>query len=109
MAAEVEEGLRALPPSEVLRKVQELLVYGLKDPESAKFRNLRFVKYNGRTLVCGELNAKNSFGGYVGFESFIAGQTSWKLMNSSEARTAAGSADSAGVRTYCNLGEVVNP
>ena len=38
----------------------------LKDPESAQFRNLRI---NGVDL-CGEVNAKNSFGGYTGFKRF---------------------------------------
>lgn len=41
----------------------------LKDPVSAQFRNLRGGKSNGS--VCGEINAKNSFGGYVGFQPFV--------------------------------------
>lgn len=41
---------------------------GLKDPASAQFRN---VKYNnGKASVCGEINSKNSFGGYTGFGRF---------------------------------------
>lgn len=36
----------------------------LKDPESAQIRN-----QNG---MCGEVNSKNSFGGYTGFKRFIA-------------------------------------
>lgn len=47
----------------------------LKDPDSAQFRNLvvrKIFKDNGTVLynVCGEINAKNSFGGYVGFRPF---------------------------------------
>jgi hypothetical protein len=39
----------------------------LTDPASAQFRNMR----NARgTTVCGEVNAKNSFGGYIGFKRF---------------------------------------
>lgn len=38
----------------------------LKDPESAKFRNLRVV---GDT-VCGEFDGKNAFGGYTGYRKF---------------------------------------
>lgn len=107
MAKEVDQALKTLTPAEVLRKVQSLVSYEMKDPDSAKFRNLRFVKYNEKTVVCGEVNAKNSYGGYVGFENFIAGQTQWRLSRESEEKTAAGSADSAGFRTYCRLGEVV--
>lgn len=45
----------------------------LKDPESAQFRNLvvHDVK-NGSALICGQVNAKNAFGGYVGFRNFFA-------------------------------------
>ena len=41
----------------------------LKDPDSAQFRNLQYTP----PFVCGEVNAKNSFGGYNGFERFITG------------------------------------
>ena len=42
----------------------------LKDPSSAQFQN---VKLNTpRTALCGQLNSKNGFGGYVGFRDFIA-------------------------------------
>jgi hypothetical protein len=40
----------------------------LKDPESARFRGVQIV----RGSVCGEVNAKNSMGGYVGFKRFVA-------------------------------------
>jgi hypothetical protein len=109
MAAEVEASLKKLAPQEVLSKVMQNIAYGLKDPDSAKFRNMRFVKYNGRTVVCGEVNSKNSYGGYVGFENFVAGLTSSQAMSSTNYQTTSGSADSAGFRTYCLLGEVFNP
>jgi hypothetical protein len=50
---------------------------GLKDPASAQIRNIRIVERHGQAnihgniygwLVTFELNAKNSFGGYVGFK-----------------------------------------
>ena len=42
---------------------------GLRDPESARFRE---VKRNTSTgAVCGYLNAKNAYGGYVGEAPFI--------------------------------------
>ncbi len=39
----------------------------LKDPDGAEIRN-----HNGN---CGEVNSKNSFGGYTGFKRFIASTT----------------------------------
>lgn len=43
----------------------------LKDPDSAKFRRLQAYRAsNGTVRVCGELNSKNSYGGYNGFTRF---------------------------------------
>ena len=38
----------------------------LSDPSSAQYRNVK----NYISSVCGEVNAKNKFGGYVGFQQF---------------------------------------
>ena len=40
----------------------------LKDPASAQFRALKLIP--GNDALCGQINAKNSFGGYVGFRAF---------------------------------------
>lgn len=44
----------------------------MKDPDSVKIRNLSAGR-NEKTkelLVCGEVNAKNAYGGYTGFRGF---------------------------------------
>lgn len=43
----------------------------LKDPASAEFREIKVSIFNGAPLVCGEVNAKNSYGGYTGFRHFM--------------------------------------
>jgi hypothetical protein len=44
----------------------------LSDPDSATFRNVReWVKGVPNLGYCGEVNAKNRMGGYVGFRSFL--------------------------------------
>lgn len=48
---------------------QDRIIGSLKDPESARFRRV-FVSPRGRA-VCGDVNAKNSMGGYTGFKRFI--------------------------------------
>ena len=40
----------------------------LKDPSSAEFRN-QFIGIKG--APCGEVNSKNSFGGFTGFQRYI--------------------------------------
>jgi len=53
--------------------VIEAVKYELKDPDSAQFRNLFSVEaMSGEQAICGEYNARNSFGGYVGFKKFAA-------------------------------------
>ncbi|KTE19780.1 hypothetical protein ATE67_14210 [Sphingopyxis sp. H050] len=44
----------------------------LKDPDSAEFRNVHFYSGGKTAVACGEVNAKNSFGGYSGYERFVA-------------------------------------
>ena len=45
----------------------------LKDPESAIFKDVKIVTNSeGEKSICGSYNAKNSYGGYTGFQSFYA-------------------------------------
>lgn len=71
-ALAVETALKNQSESRLLESVKIRTAEKLKDPESARFRNLRIVDYKGGKLICGEVNAKNSYGGYVGFAPFLA-------------------------------------
>jgi len=43
----------------------------LRDPNSAEFQNIRIViNSKAEESVCGEINARNAFGGYTGFRKF---------------------------------------
>ena len=43
----------------------------LKDPATAQLRGVQvFGLSNGDRAICGEVNGRNSFGGYVGFQPF---------------------------------------
>lgn len=59
------KGWRPETPAEVLA-AQEAVKLKLKDPASAQFRNVKSKGYS----VCGEVNAKNGFGGYTGYTRF---------------------------------------
>lgn len=50
-------------------KAKELVANQLRDPSSAQFRDLRRTRQG---VVCGEVNGKNGYGGYAGFQRFIA-------------------------------------
>jgi hypothetical protein len=53
---------------------KQVVLSKLRDPDSAVFRNVHPTP-NGVTL-CGEVNAKNGYGGYTGFKKFY---TIWQL------------------------------
>ncbi|MGO3920808.1 hypothetical protein [Acinetobacter venetianus] len=55
----------------LINKAKQDIKYQMKDPTSVLFRNVHVVTNSvGRKSVCGEVNAKNSYGGYVGFKDF---------------------------------------
>lgn len=52
-------------------KAMESIKNQMKDPSSTQFKNLREIKNTLNTMsLCGEVNSKNSYGGYVGFKPF---------------------------------------
>jgi len=53
-------------------KATERVATSLRDPSSVQFRN---VKRGADGLVCGEVNEKNAYGGYVGFVPFMVSDT----------------------------------
>lgn len=73
----------------------------LKDPESARFQNIRLSAYNGGLVLCGELNAKNSYGGYVGFRRFVAGTISATMQETDRRHPDSAAASNAGIIEAC--------
>jgi len=71
-----------LNTNRVIAAAKESVAHDFKDPSSAQFRDVRIVITNGEKnpkekihAVCGEVNAKNSFGAYTGFKRFVAAAT----------------------------------
>jgi len=58
-----------------IEEAKNLVKADLNDPESAQFRNVRIHEFGS---VCGEVNARNRFGGYVGFRYFEVSGSSTK-------------------------------
>lgn len=60
--------------SALVAKAKTTITQNLKDPDAAKFRNIGIYKSTtgkGGVSVCGEVNAKNSYGAYIGFRKFV--------------------------------------
>lgn len=60
--------------SYVIHQHRKLVLAKLNDPDSAQFRNekLKGSWTVGGSILCGEINAKNAMGGYVGFVPFAS-------------------------------------
>jgi len=41
------------------------------DPGAVEFRGIAGYRHNGSIVLCGEINGKNRFGGYVGYSHFV--------------------------------------
>ena len=55
-----------------MNRGKEAVKAKLKDPSSAQFRSVYFHRgADGIPVTCGEVNSKNSFGGYGGFQRFV--------------------------------------
>jgi hypothetical protein len=58
--------------AQLVLKLKTKVVSGLKDPDSAQFQSIQLN--SARSALCGQVNAKNSYGGYVGFRRFVSSE-----------------------------------
>lgn len=63
---------------EMISKAKDAVSYDMRDPASAQFREVTYYlrpskKPDGEPMhvVCGQVNAKNAYGAYVGFRRFF--------------------------------------
>ena len=71
-----QQSNRALDPkltASLLPIYSQAVTREMRDPSSVQFRDLKVGRNTeGGDTLCGELNAKNGYGGYVGFDPFYA-------------------------------------
>ena len=76
LSARIDEYFYSGIDSSSPQPYKEAIADKMKDPDSVKFRRMKFYKpaKNGHRIIvlCGELNAKNSLGGYVGYDAFVS-------------------------------------
>lgn len=77
VATEAPPPKRNLKSAEAIKEAQGAVTGKLKDPESARFTDVNYrqnqpnMRGEPTDVVCGKVNAKNSFGGYVGARPFV--------------------------------------
>jgi hypothetical protein len=70
--------------------LRERLLRGLNDPESARIRGEFLSLSDGdppTVSLCGEINAKNRMGGYVGYGRFIVADDGQVILEDSEGKS----------------------
>jgi hypothetical protein len=67
------------PEERFVERVEDNIRRGMKDPDSVQFKT-GFVDLK-REIACGEVNAKNAYGGYVGFEPYSYYQGQYHLQS----------------------------
>jgi hypothetical protein len=86
---------------DVVEATKQALANSLKDPGSAQFRNTRLVAHPAGMVVCGEVNAKNSHGGYVGFRRFFGSPEAARPEITSGATHEINRAANSAISEYC--------
>jgi len=81
--AEELRRIEEIQEKEFIIKAKNQITKDFKDPDSVLFRNIVIFKddLQNRTM-CGELNAKNSYGGYIGYAKFYSDSfgENWDLL-----------------------------
>jgi hypothetical protein len=78
-------GRRSIDTTQVdVERYKDVLAHSLKDPTSVQFRDVYVAQRSvaGQPALCGEVNGKNSYGGYVGFQRFVVARTTSGEMTS---------------------------
>jgi hypothetical protein len=73
----------------------------LKDPGSAEFRYVGLVQHARGKVVCGQINAKNSYGGYVGYKVFAASPLGATVQQSGGSYAEVDAIANSGLRATC--------
>ena len=78
--------------------VETLVAEQTREPEAVRFRFLTgYQASNGHTIICGEANGKNAYGGYVGYSQL------WVRMDGKKLKVASfGKEQSKANLIWCN-------
>ena len=94
---EIETAPKKLSKAEI-SLAETLVAEQTREPEAVRFRFLTgYQASNGNTIICGEANAKNAYGGYVGYTPL------WVRMDGKKLKAAVWSEEMASwTSKHCN-------
>ena len=79
VAVSANAQINSIEDKKAIDTAKQIITDNLKDPNSANFRDINVYHLTNKntnetkiSAVCGEVNARNSYGGYAGFKKFVA-------------------------------------
>ena len=101
MASHVSVFMEKGTQDKAIEAAKSSVADSLRDPPSAQFRGVRMVTYLHGKVVCGEVNGKNAYGGYVGYRPFVSGTSTSTIFDADNEYPAIQSAANAGLTAAC--------
>ncbi len=71
MLREAAKARVEITDEEKLKNIEESVAEQLRDPSSVMIRNVYRTTAGSDSIICGEVNGKNAYGGYAGFTPFF--------------------------------------
>lgn len=75
---DVAAALKGSSKAKVLEQVKRNVADSMFDPEAARIKNLKLKPFAEGYIVCGQVNAKNRYGAYTGYKSFVASTSAFQ-------------------------------
>lgn len=85
VAQQVMDGSDKAVDGQIVKQISDGLAKVTKDPYSAQIKDLRPSPSDGQD-TCGQVNLKNGFGAYTGFQPFIVYAGTLYLQNAEQCR-----------------------
>jgi hypothetical protein len=63
----------SVPSASLISDAEKAVAEPMFDPAAVTFRNVGVRTFAGKPYICGQFNAKNRLGGYVGYQDFLYG------------------------------------
>ena len=88
-------------PTDLVAKILDVVTSSLANPKDVQYQDVRIKPFQGGRILCGEVNAKNLSGAYIGFRKFYASNSSVVFETSSDKNPGRARASNAGLYAAC--------
>lgn len=76
--------LKRAPKAKVLAQAKRAVADRMFDPESTRIRDIKLQPFEDGYVICGQVNAKNRYGAYTGYKTFVASTSEVSVRDGTE-------------------------